>query len=108
MIALLSAYSLAANFGMSITPTGWWSSQQTAAYVRAQERVGSLLGSPVSDNVVHRSSLPKSGPVGQIVIVGRCHGVYFAPSTGLKNWIPIGAFSFHGGVPCSFLGDHSP
>jgi len=108
VISLLSAYSLAVNVGMSITPTGWWSSEQAAAYVRAQERVGSVLGSPVTDNVVYRSSLPDSGPVGQIVIVGRCAGVYFAASTGLKNWIPIGVFSFHGGVSCRSLGDHSP
>ena len=40
----LCAYSLAVNFGMSIAPTGWWSQQQTAAFVRAQERVGSVLG----------------------------------------------------------------
>jgi hypothetical protein len=106
-ISLLSAYSLAANFGMSITPTGWWSSQQAAAYVRAQERVGGALASPVSDNVIHRSSLPDSGPVGQIVIVGRCKGVYFAASTGLKNWIPIGGPVFPSGASCR-LGDHSP
>ena len=38
VVALLSAYSIAVNFGMSITPNGWWSPQQTAAFVRAQER----------------------------------------------------------------------
>ena len=107
-IALLTAYSLAANFGMSITPTGWWSSEQAAAYVRAQDRVGGVLGSPASDNVVYRNSLPTSGPVGQIMIVGRCDRVYFAASTGLKTWIPIGAFSFHGGLTCRSLGAHSP
>ncbi len=109
-ISLLAAYSLAVNFGMSITPTGWWSSQQTAAFVRAQERVGSVLASPVSDNVVHRNVLPESGPVGQIVIVGRCAGVYFAASTGLKNWIPIGGSGafIRDGVSCRSLGDHSP
>ena len=38
VVVLLSVYSIAVNFGMSITPNGWWSPQQTAAFVRAQER----------------------------------------------------------------------
>ena len=107
-MALLCAYSVAVNLGMSVTPTGWWSQQQTTAFVRAQERVGSAIGDPVSVNVVHRSSLPPSGPVGQIVIIGRCKAVYFAPTTGLLPWIAIDLSSVGDGVSCRSLGDAIP
>jgi hypothetical protein len=106
IVVLLSVYSVAVNFGMSVTPNGWWSPQQTAAFVHAQERMARILGSPPSDNVVHRSALPASGPVGQIVIVGRCAQVYFSPSTGLQHWILINLAGF--GVSCRSLGDPSP
>ncbi len=106
VVVLLSAYSIAVNFGMSVTPNGWWSQQQTAAFVRAQERVGDVIGSPVSNDVVHRKSLPKSGPVGQIAIVGLCAGVYLAPSTGFLHWIAVGAPQVQGGALCRSLTDH--
>ena len=65
-----------------------------------------VIGSPVSNDVVHRTSLPKSGPVGQIVIVGQCAGAYFAPSTGFLRWIAVGAPHVHGGASCRSLTNH--
>ena len=102
-IALLCAYSVAVNFGMSIVPTGWWSQQETAAFVRAQQRVASALGAPISSVVVHRNSLPAAGPVGQIVIIGPCKAVVFRPSTGLLPWIAFDSKSIPDGVSCRSL-----
>lgn len=106
IVVLVSVYSVAVNFGTSVTPNGWWSPQQAAAFVHAQQRMAGLLGSPPSDNVVHRTSLPRSGPLGQIVIVGQCAQVYFAPSTGLLPWIPLNLGGVR--VSCRSLGDPSP
>ena len=102
-IAVLCVYSVAVNFGMSAVPNGWWPREQTAAFVRAQERVASIVGAPVSSVVVHRNSLPERGPVGQIVIQGRCKNVFFRPSTGLQPWVPIGPHATAHGVSCRSL-----
>jgi hypothetical protein len=102
-MAALCAYSMVVNFGMSIVPTGWWSQQQTAAFVHAQQRVASIVGAPESSVVVHRDSLPKRGPVGQIVIIGRCKAVVFRPTTGLLPWIAFDSHSIRGGVSCQSL-----
>jgi hypothetical protein len=101
VMALLCVYSVAVNFGMSIVPNGWWSQQQTAAFIRTQERVAGVVGAPISSVVVHRNSLPTSGPVGQIVVVGRCKAAFFKPSTGLLSWI---GFSLQSdGISCRSL-----
>jgi hypothetical protein len=102
-MALLCAYSIAVNFGMSVFPNGWWTQQQTAAFVRAQERVTSAVGGSISSVVVHRSSLPAGGPLGQIVIIGRCNSVAFRPSTGIQPWISIGLPGVPNGVSCRSL-----
>ncbi len=102
-VSVFSAYSVAVNFGMSVVPTGWWSQQQATAFVRAQERVASALGAHMSSVVVHRSSLPAVGPVGQIVIIGRCQAIFFAPSKGFLPWISIGSPTIRDGVSCRSL-----
>jgi len=46
--------------------------------------------------------------VGQIVILGQCKAVYFAPTTGVLHWIAIGLPSVRDGVSCRSLGDVKP
>jgi hypothetical protein len=102
-ISLLCIYGVVANFGMSITPTGWWSHKQAAGFVRAQQTVGNVIGTPLSSTVIHRKTLPATGPVGQIVIIGNCKKVYIAPSTGFLKWLSVDSGVIQGGVSCRSL-----
>ena len=103
-VSLLCVYGVAANFGMSVTPTGWWHVEQTTNFVRARQSVGNVIGSPISSSVVHRKALPASeGPVGQIVIIGDCKKVVIAPSTGILKWLLVDKEATKGGVSCRSL-----
>jgi hypothetical protein len=78
VVALVGAFSIAANVGLSITPSEEWNSTQALHFVEAQKSIGDLTGQSLRDNVVRGSTLPAYGPGDQLFIVGDCDGLYIS------------------------------
>lgn len=99
-IALLAAFSIAANFGMANTPTLQWNQAQLLNYVKMQRAISNLTGHPIAGNVVQGARLPYWAPADEIFVVGNCRGLYISDgqdySTVRKQqlqhwtWRPVG------------------
>jgi len=74
-ITLVAVYSVAANFGIAVTPSEEWIPSQTLAYVQAQK---SWSGGALAHRVVRTSTLPVHAPAGQIRIIGACDAMYIS------------------------------
>ena len=76
-VALLAAFSVAANVATAIEPNAQFNTYQFRAYLAAQERFSIQS---VSSTIRHGANLPYYAPAGQMYEVGNCSGLYY--STG--------------------------
>ncbi|HLM95352.1 MAG TPA: hypothetical protein VK283_03505 [Acidimicrobiales bacterium] len=77
-IGALALFSIAANIGISVTPTEEWSTAQVLHYVEAQKSISDLTGHPLNSQVTRGSSLPGWGPADQLYVIGDCDGLYIS------------------------------
>jgi hypothetical protein len=78
VIAVLAAFSILANIGTAIVPNEDWTAEQVTNYVQAQKSVSDLTGHPLHATVTRGDTLPAWGPAGQLLIAGRCDGMYIS------------------------------
>jgi hypothetical protein len=76
-VAVLAAFSVAANVATAIEPNAQFNTYQFRAYLAAQERFSIQS---VSSTIRHGATLPYYAPAGQMFEVGNCSGLYY--STG--------------------------
>jgi hypothetical protein len=74
-VALLE---VVANTAVAVTPSNTWTSEQTAHYVEAQQRLSDLTGHPLAENVAAGYALPVWAPADQLFVVGLCNSVYIS------------------------------
>jgi len=91
VVAALALFGLAANVGMSVTPTGWWGQTQVTNFVHAQKVAGDVIGTPLSSVAKRARHLPVSAPVNSLYVIGDCQALYLRPSTGILSWLVVGA-----------------
>ncbi len=101
---LLAFYGVVANVAMAATPTGWWSDQQAAAFVREEVAVTHTLGVSLDGVVRHGRELPNHGFLGEIFVVSNCHQIWFSPATGYLQWLEVDNPKIRGGISCRSLG----
>jgi hypothetical protein len=85
-LSVLALFGAAANLGLAVTPATDWTQGQLVRYVEAQRAFSDITGHPLSHDVVRGDSYPRSAPMGQLFIKGRCDALYVAdqaPPTGL-------------------------
>jgi len=85
-ICALAAFSVWANVGSAITPTGDWSTEQARHFVSAQL---TLSPGALRSGVIHTPTLPELAPSQSLFDVGNCSGVYISTSsasTGIPGW----------------------
>ena len=75
-IAVLAAFSIVANIGTAVVPNEEWTAAQVANYVQAQKSVSDLTGHPLQAGLTRGNALPAWAPAGQLLIAGRCDGMY--------------------------------
>jgi hypothetical protein len=76
VIAVVAAFSVAANVGMAITPNEEWTSGQALNFVEVQKAISDVTGHPLNALVTRADTLPPYGPADQLYIVGNCDGLY--------------------------------
>jgi len=89
LVLVLGVFGVVANTALSVTPTGWWSTQQFVHYVQFQKSAGELIGRPLSDSVVRDRKLPTSAPRGELLIRGDCADLYLYAPNGIRTWVKI-------------------
>ena len=75
VITVVAVYSVAANFGIAVTPSEEWTPSQTLTYVQAQQ---AWSNGALKHRVVRTSTLPAHAPAGQIRIIGVCNAMYIS------------------------------
>jgi hypothetical protein len=78
-IGLLAVFSVWANIGIAVTPTGDWTSAQARSFLSAQ-----MSWSPgaLRSSVVHSPTLPENAPSTSLFDIGNCSGIYISTSSG--------------------------
>jgi hypothetical protein len=77
-IGVLAAFSIVANIGTAVVPNEEWTAAQVTNYVQAQKSVSDVTGHPLHAEVLRGDTLPAWGPAGQLLIAGRCDGMYIS------------------------------
>lgn len=77
-VTVLAAFSIVANIGTAIVPNEDWTPDQVTNYVQAQKSVSDVTGHPLHATVIRGDTLPLWGPAGQLLIAGRCDGMYIS------------------------------
>ncbi len=98
-IGVVGLFSIAANFGATITPNDSSNDSQVANYVSFQHDVSQLVGGNFGKHVSRGSELPAYAPGDQLFIVGNCDGLYISngesystvPSQQYERqtWVPV-------------------
>jgi hypothetical protein len=77
-VAVLAAFSIVANVGTAVVPNQEWTGTQVAGYVQTQKDLSDLTGHPLHASVARGGTLPAWAPAGQLLIAGRCDGLYIS------------------------------
>jgi hypothetical protein len=95
-VLVLGLFSVWANLGAAITPSGLWTSSQAMNFVSFQKKVS---GGSIESLVRHGPTLPYFAPQGTLFAAGDCSGLYL--STGFsystvpgqqlqhETWVPV-------------------
>jgi hypothetical protein len=95
-LAVVGIFSVAANVGVSLTPTSQWTTAQLKRFVTFQHRVtpGSL-----KSTVQQGGTLPYWAPAGQLFAADRCAALYVSNGRSFKDvpgqqlqhftWLPV-------------------
>lgn len=95
-LAVLAAYSVAANLAIAIEPSPQFTGSQLVQYIDAQR---SLTPGALESTVHVGSTLPFWAPEGELYIVGQCSGLYYSTGQTYKDvpgqqlmhwtWVPV-------------------
>lgn len=96
LIFAIGIFSIWANVGAAITPSGQWTRTQAQNYVTFEKNVS---GAGLDSMVRFGSTLPYFAPQGELYVVGSCRGLYVSsgfsyqtvPGEQLQHdtWIPV-------------------
>jgi hypothetical protein len=87
-MSILGLFSIAANFGISLSPTETWSSVQARNYVEFQKSISDVTGHPLAAYITRGEQRPFTwAPRGQLFVVGDCSALYLANGLG-QSGIP--------------------
>ena len=92
VLSLLGILSIAANFGIAISPSPTWSTVQARNYVKFQKSISDVTGHPLAAHVMQGGRLPISwAPRDQLFVVGDCSALYISNGLGRKGTLTLGA-----------------
>jgi hypothetical protein len=94
---VLGTFSIAANFGIALTPNETWSTVQARNYVDFEKSVSDVTGDPLGAYVQRGDQRPLSwAPRDQLFVVGDCSALYISNGLGKKgsptegyNWLLV-------------------
>jgi hypothetical protein len=97
VISILGLFSVAANFGIAISPTETWSSLQARNYVELQKSISDVTGHPLATQVIRGQHLSLSwAPRGQLFVLNDCSFLFISDGLGQKgvpnlgsDWLPV-------------------
>ena len=97
VFCILGLFSIAANFGIALSPSETWSSVQARNYVEFQDSISDVTGHPLGAIVIQARRRPVAwAPRGQLYIVGDCSALYISNGLGARgkptygfNWLLV-------------------
>ena len=91
VLSLLGMFSIAANFGIAISPSPTWATVQAQNYVEFQKSISDVTGHPLTAHVMRGRRLPISwAPRDQLFVVGDCSALYISNGLGRKGTPTLG------------------
>ena len=97
LLSVLGLFSIAANFGIALSPTETWSTGQARNFVATEKSISDVTGHPLAAQVARGEKRPFSwAPRGQLFVLGDCSALYISDGLGLKgdptygvNWLLV-------------------
>jgi hypothetical protein len=99
VFAVLAIFSVAANIGLSITPSDSWTEAQASHFLEFQKAISDATGHPLNGQVHQGNTLPYWAPADTVFIAGNCDALYVSNGqdySGVLNqraehwtWVPV-------------------
>jgi len=98
-VSVVALFSVLANIGIAISPTGQWRTDQTVNFVHEMESLNGITGNHMASYIKRGNSLPYYAPADELFVVGQCQGVYISngeefqtiPEQQVEHttWVPV-------------------
>jgi hypothetical protein len=77
-VVALGVFGIAANVGIAIAPSQYWTAEQAAHFLTFQKAMSDRTGHPLTGDVHRGDVLPEWAPAGSVFVAGQCDALYLS------------------------------